>query len=111
MAVGSDVSSSSTTTYGRPPLANSRNLRWLLNTCRCVRPVHGSPRPHGIGTQIDGLANERPMPCIAIAEMRMTRLRDEKKPSSSSRTSKSRMASAARGVAATQRDPGHQRAA
>ena len=73
-----------------------------------VRPVFGQ-------SSIDGLANERPMPCIATAEMRMTGPRDEKNfllvayfqitkwPL--------RLGALQLRVAATQRDPGHQRAA
>jgi hypothetical protein len=93
------------------PGASRHFFGFLSGACRCARPVHRSPRPRGIGTQIAGLANERPMPGIATAEMRMTGLRDEKKPSSSSRISPLRLGQLQLRVAVTQRDPGHQRAA
>jgi hypothetical protein len=51
------------------------------------------------------------MPGIATAEMRMTGLRDEKKPSSSSRISPLRLGQLQLRVAATQRNPGHHGAA
>jgi len=64
----------------------------------------------GIGTQIDGLANERPMPMYRHRRNEDDWTERREKTSSSSRIPNHEMASAARGVtarvAATQRDPG-----
>jgi hypothetical protein len=40
--------------------ASRRPLGFLSGACRSARPVHGSPWPQGVVTQIDGLANECP---------------------------------------------------